>query len=171
MGNTIAASCACRVLVRWCTRDRAASLHLRLIPPYSCGQLKPTNWLSQEPDFLVKIWQQIWNRTGKRSSKMVFSCYSHTFWLRQNFEQHFWSILHLQMASDGWILGLRLRQPHQGCRVVNTFKHSVVDHKNWSFIDTCKYMQDMFYLFYHAIFRNPIISASLSAKSSDLLSI
>ena len=34
MGNTTAASCTCRVLVRWCTRGRAASLHLRLIPPY-----------------------------------------------------------------------------------------------------------------------------------------
>ena len=97
---------------------------------YSCGQLKPTNWLSLEPDFLVKIWRQIWNWTGKRSSKMVFSCYSHAFWPHQNFEQNFWSILRLQMASDGWFLGLRLRQPHQGCRVVNTFEHSVVDHKN-----------------------------------------
>ena len=56
---------------------------------YSCGQLKSTNWISREPDFLVKIWRQIWNRTGKRSSKMVFSCYSHAFWPRQNFEQNF----------------------------------------------------------------------------------
>ena len=28
---------------------------------------------------------------------MLFPC----FWPRQIFEQHFWSILHLQMASDG----------------------------------------------------------------------
>jgi len=56
---------------------------------YSCGQLKSTNWLSREPDFLAKMWRRIWNRTGKRSSKMVFSCYSHAFWLRQIFEQNF----------------------------------------------------------------------------------
>ena len=46
---------------------------------YSCGQLKSTNWGSQEPDFLAEIWWQFWNRTGKRSSKMVFSCHSHEF--------------------------------------------------------------------------------------------
>ena len=60
---------------------------------YSCGQLKTTNWLSQELDFLVEIWWQIWNRTDKRSSKMVFSCYSHAFLARQIFEQNFRYIL------------------------------------------------------------------------------
>ena len=52
---------------------------IRHCAAYSCGQLKSTNWVSQEPDFLAEIWWQFWNQTSKRSSKMVFSCYSHAF--------------------------------------------------------------------------------------------
>ena len=77
---------------------------------YSCGQLKSTNWISQEPDFLAKIWRQIWNRTGKRSSKMVFSCYSHAFLAAPKF----WAKFPVYIRSiNGWTSGLRPRQLQQ----------------------------------------------------------
>ena len=42
---------------------------------------------------------------------MVFSCYSHAFWLRQNFEQNF-RFTYIK-SIDSKISGLRLRQLQQ----------------------------------------------------------
>ena len=59
---------------------------------------------------------------------MVFSCYSHHFWLCQNFEHNYWSILCLQMA-ESWALGFG-NPSNQGCRV-----HQDVDGHHDSLID------------------------------------
>jgi hypothetical protein len=80
-----------------------SSSSAKALQHYSCGQLKPTNWLSREPDFLAKIWRRIWNRTGKRSSKMVSLSYSHGFSAAPNFWAKFFESEGLQMAKSRYL--------------------------------------------------------------------
>ena len=58
---------------------------------YSCRQPKSIILISWEPDFLVKIWQQIWNWTGKRSLKIMFLFHSHAFLATPNFWANFFN--------------------------------------------------------------------------------
>ena len=48
----------------------------------------------------MEIWRQIWNRTGKRSSKMVFSFYSHAFLAAPIFWAKFFSNLGFSNPSN-----------------------------------------------------------------------